>query len=189
MRLHILAAVGTLAVAGVALAAAPQAAPGRGRGGRRPGIGRIQQELGLSAEQAGQLKKMWMDERKQAIRRRADTAIARIELDEAIDAPTVDDKVVAAKQKALADLEAAALKARTDHRLALRRLLSPEQQDKMRQLMRERFHDRGDWRARGWRRQGPGRAPAMTPAPPGPGGPGGPDGDGDDGPQSDSGGR
>jgi Spy/CpxP family protein refolding chaperone len=186
MKLHILAAVGALTAASVVFAAAERpSGPGRGPG--HPDVARLQQELGLSTEQADQLRKIWTDERKQAIRRRADIAVARIELEEALDARTLDEKAVAAKEKALADLQVSALEARTSHRLALRRLLSPEQQEKMRQLMRRRFVDRGqrgDWTSR---RQRPGRGPAMAPPPSGTGGPG-PDDEGDT-PPPDTGGR
>jgi len=192
MTRHILAAVGALAVAGAALTAVaepqqqPQAGPqamrraGHEHWGGRPDMAAMQTELGLSAEQATQLKTMWSQGRKQAIRQRADTAIARMELEEALDAPTIDEKVVAAKQKALADLEAAALKARTDQRLAIRRILTPEQQAKMKQVMHQRFRDRGERPGQAWGRQRPGRGAGMAP-PPGPGGPG-LDEDGPEGP-------
>ena len=91
----------------------------------RPDPATIQAELGLSADQAAQLKKLRDDGRKQAIRQRADLAIARIELEEAMDAPSVDEKLVAARVKAVSDLQASSLKARTDQRLAMRRLLTP----------------------------------------------------------------
>lgn len=188
MKLHILAAVGALTAASVVFAAAERpSGPGRGPG--HPDVARLQQELGLSTEQADQLRKIWTDERKQAIRRRADIAVARIELEEALDARTLDEKAVAAKEKALADLQVSALEARTSHRLALRRLLSPEQQEKMRQLMRRRFADRGQRGGRAWRGQRPGRGPAMAPSPPGANRPGAPGADDDDAPPSDPGGR
>ena len=138
MRVQLLAVTGALVVAGaVAAVGAQEPGPAR-REGRmgRPDAATIQAELGLSADQAAQLKKLRNDGRKQAIRQRADLAIARIELEEAMDAPSVDEKLVAARVKAVSDLEASSLKARTDQRLAMRRLLTPEQQEKMKQLMR-----------------------------------------------------
>jgi hypothetical protein len=93
-----------------------------------------------------------------------------MELDELLDAASVDEKAVAAKVKALADLQAAALKARVDHRLAVRKMVTAEQLEKMKMLHRgPRPHDDA---GREWRRprhgpqggQGFGR-------PPGPGGP------------------
>jgi Spy/CpxP family protein refolding chaperone len=129
----------------------------------------LQKELGLSDQQAGELKKMWSDERKESVRRRADLRIARMELEELLDAPTVDEKAVAAKVKAVTDLQAAELKSRTDRRLAVKRILTPEQQQKMKELRRE--HARGAREGRAWRRGRPGtRRPAMGPGGPGPGG-------------------
>jgi Spy/CpxP family protein refolding chaperone len=177
MRVQLLAVTGALVVAGaVAAVGAQDAGTGRreGRMGRHDPAA-LQAELGLSAEQAAQLKKLRDDGRKQAIRQRADLAIARIDLEEAMDAPTVDEKLVAARVKAVSDLEASSLLARTNHRLAMRRVLTPEQQEKMKQLMRQgRMERAGERQERrlgrpGWQRP---HAPA------GPGGPGfGPDGD------------
>ena len=93
---------------------------------------------GLSEEQAEQLRRLRAEERKQAIRRHADLAIARLDLDEALDAPTVDEKLVASRVRAVSDLQAAEVRARADRRLAMRKVLTPEQQQKLRQLTRER---------------------------------------------------
>jgi Spy/CpxP family protein refolding chaperone len=170
MRVRLWAVTGALVVAGaVAAVGAQEPAPGR-RGERmgRLDSATLQADLGLSAEQAAQLTKLRDEGRKQAIRQRADLAIARIELEEAMDAPTVDEKVVAARVKAVSDLSASALQARTNHRLAMRRLLTPEQQEKMKQLMRQGRTERAG--ARPGRRSGrPGWHGPRPPA--GPGGP------------------
>ncbi len=167
MRVQLLAMAGALVVAGaVAVVAAQERGPARRPG--RPDAAAIQAELGLSADQAAQLKKLWADGRKQAIRQRADLAIARIELEELMDASSVDEKAVAARVKAMSDLQASSLKARTDQRLAMRRLLSPEQQEKMKQLVRRGRMERAG--AEGERRLGrPGPRGRRPPA--GPGGP------------------
>jgi Spy/CpxP family protein refolding chaperone len=165
MRVTVLAGVGVLVVAGAVAVAAAQERP-RGTG-VRPDRAALQAELGLSAEQTAQIQKLRVEGRKQAIRLHADLAIARMELAEAMDAPTVDEKVVAAKVKAVSDLQAAALKARTDERLAMRRILTPEQQEKMKQLRQRNRQERGPRAGRAWRQ----RQPGMAPPPPGPGGP------------------
>jgi len=168
MRVQLLAVTGAVVVAGaVAAAWAQDPGPGRRAGWMRGGE-TIQAELGLSADQAAQLKKLRDEGRKQAIRNRADLAIARIDLQEAMDAPNVDDKVVAARVKAVSDLQAASLQARTSQRLAMRRLLTPEQQEKMKQLMRQGRMERAG--ARQQRRQG-GRGSQWQRPPAGPGGP------------------
>lgn len=130
--LIVLAALGVGAGAWSGLAHA-QHGPGDPGG---PHIAAVQREAGLTDAQVGQLRKLMQDERKIAIRRRADLQIARMELEEQLDAPTVDEKVVAAKTKAVADLQAAGVKARVDHRLAVRKVVSADQFAKMRALMR-----------------------------------------------------
>jgi len=154
MRVQLFAVTGALVVAGAVAAVGAQERGAARRAERvgRPDPAAIQAELGLSADQAAELKKLRDVGRKQAIRQRADLAIARIELEEAMDAPSVDDKVVAARLKAVTDLQASSLKARTDQRLAMRRLLTPEQQEKMKQLMRRGRVERAG--ARQERRQG-----------------------------------
>ena len=167
MRVQRLAVAGALMVAGaVGIVAAQERGPERRQG--RPDPAAIQAELGLSADQAAQLKKLRDAGRKQAIRQCADLAIARIELQEAMDAPSVDDKLVAARVKAVSDLQAASLQARTNERLAMRRLLTPEQQEKMKQLMRQGRMERAG--ARPARRPGRQGWQGMRP-PAGPGGP------------------
>jgi Spy/CpxP family protein refolding chaperone len=144
MRIRALTVLGLLATAGPVVTAGAQE-----RGAARAGVARLEADLGLSAEQAAQMRSLRAEARKQAIRHRADLAIARLELEELMDAATVDEKAVGAKVKAISDLEAAALKSRTDERLAIRRLLTPEQQQKLKQLA-----PRGGRGERGW----PGRA-------------------------------
>ncbi len=159
----ILAGITVLALAGAAAISSAQPAPEHRE--RRADPQAVQQRLGLSEEQTAQLRKTWTEGRKQAIRRRAEIRIARMELAEALDQRTVDEKAVAAKVKALADLQTVALQARTDERLAVRRILTPEQYEKMKQLRRDRRWARGREGARGWRerRPGPGRGAATQP--------------------------
>ncbi len=172
MRMRMWVAAGVVVMAGTVLAVAQERGPARAAG--RPDLATIQADLGLSAEQAAQLKKMKTDGRKQAIRQRADLAIARIELEELMDAPVVDQKAIDAKVKAISDLQAAELKARTDQQMALKRILTPEQQEKMKQLRQTRRAERRGARpARAWRGRGP-QGQGTLGAPPPPPGPGGP---------------
>jgi Spy/CpxP family protein refolding chaperone len=147
--------------------------PARMERAPRPNRAALERELGLTPEQSAQLRQLRADERKQAIRRRADLAIARIELDEALRAPTIDEKLVAQRVRAVSELQAAAVRAGADRRLALRKLLTPEQQETLRTFTREGRGERGAaWRGAGRRRapdgpraQGPGgpRADAFEP--------------------------
>jgi Spy/CpxP family protein refolding chaperone len=128
----------------------------------------MQSELGLSDDQVAQLQKMRSDGRSQAIRQRADLRIARGELNDLLRAQVVDEKAVAAKVKQVTDLEAAATRARVEHRLALRRLLTPEQFSKMESHMRQHVRE-------GFRGRRGFKGPRPDGAQGGPGGPG-PDG-------------
>ena len=168
MSVRLMTAVGILAVAGTALGVGAQEVQERRRMGPAggPQAGGLRAELGLSPEQSTQLDKIRAGARKLAIRHRADVSIARIELEELMNAPTVDQKAIDAKVKAISDLQAAQLRARIDERLAVRRVLTPEQQEKMKELRQRR----GARPAGAWRERRPGRPGEATP-PPGPGGP------------------
>lgn len=158
--------IAALALAGAGLVANAQPEPGRGMGrhGDGPNPVVLKQQLGLSDEQSAKLQNLWQEEHKQAIRRRADMQIARMELDEALSAATIDEKAVDAKVQALTQLQAAALKARVDQRIAVAKLLTPEQRAKMKQLRWER---RGKDGGRGWGGQGRhGAGPAGRPMTP-----------------------
>ena len=144
MKKQVLVTLGLLAMAGVAAAAAMQG-PGQGarRAGRMgggpggpggPDLPKLKEQLGLSDAQLEQLRTLRMDQHKTQIRRRADQEIARLELHQLMTATTLDEKAVTAKVKELADLQTAALKARVDSHLALRKVLTPEQQKKLIEL-------------------------------------------------------
>lgn len=139
------------------------------QGGARFDVGRMQSELGLSDDQVAQLQKMRSDGRSQAIRQRAELRIARGELNDLLRAPAVDEKAVSAKLKQVTDLEAAATRARVEHRLALRRVLTPDQLAKMQTLMRDHAREGGPRRHRGFRGPRPNGGPGGEPGGPGPG--------------------
>lgn len=115
---------------GIAIAAAqdPERSP-------RP---RIKQELGLSDQQVSQLRELRLESRKAAIRRHAETRLARLGLRELVHAPSVDEKALQARIRELSDLHAAKLRARVDAQLALRKILTPEQLEQLSQLRAKR---------------------------------------------------
>jgi Spy/CpxP family protein refolding chaperone len=169
MRKQALLLAGVLATAtgGWALAQRPPEGPAPGPRGERRGPGaadpaRLAHELGLNEQQTAQLKKLQLDGRKAAIRRNADTQLARLGLQELMDAPSVDEKALQARVKELSDLHAARLRARVDAQLALRKILTPEQQEKLKQLREQRPRprfDREDARPGRGLRRGPGQGP------------------------------
>ena len=98
----------------------------------------LRQELGLSEQQVSELQKLRLDARKSAIRRHADTRLARLSLREALQSASVDEKAVEARTRELSELQAANVRARVDTRLALRKILSAEQEQKLKDLRERR---------------------------------------------------
>jgi Spy/CpxP family protein refolding chaperone len=115
-----------------ALASAQQPGP-MVRGGVPP-FARIKEAIGLSDAQLDQLARLVSDQRKLMIRTRADMQVKQLELQDLMLATTLDETSVAAKAKEVSDLEASTLKARVSAHLALRKVLTPEQVQKLRTL-------------------------------------------------------
>ena len=140
MKRQVFAAIGILALgaAGIALAQVPDGPqrPRRARGEMR--FEMMQERLGLTEAQVGQLEKLRDEARRAAIQRRADEQLARLDLEALMKAETLDEKAIAAQVKKLTDLHGAALKARVDGRLALKKILTPEQQQQLKALRSER---------------------------------------------------
>jgi Spy/CpxP family protein refolding chaperone len=134
MRIKIFAAVAAVATLAVLIGAELSAQEPRRE--RRPGLVALQEEIGLSDAQMADLRRIHTEGRKAAIRRNADLRIARMELDELLGAATVDEAKIAARVKAIGELQSAAFKERTETRLAVRRLVTAEQYQKMQQLKR-----------------------------------------------------
>ena len=103
--------------------------------GTPPRTGReaFRAELGLSDEQVAAIRELRTQQRKDEGQRRADARAARLGLEQALSAEPVDEAAVAARVKTLADVEAASARARAENRLALRRLMSAEQYQKLAQ--------------------------------------------------------
>jgi Spy/CpxP family protein refolding chaperone len=137
MRIKMFGVIG--AVASVAALAALTAADLRAQEPRRArgaGLETLQSEIGLTDQQVSEIRRIHTEARKAAIRRNADLRIARMELEELMGAATVDEAKIAARVKTIGELQSAAFKERTESRLAVRRLVTPEQYQKMQQVKR-----------------------------------------------------
>lgn len=110
------------------------AAPGPDREGRVT----PRERLGLSESQEQQLKELRLQHKRDAVRRQADLKIARLDLQELMSAPTLDERAITAKVKQLGALQSAAFEARMQARLEAQRLLTPEQRQKMRDMRQHR---------------------------------------------------
>jgi Spy/CpxP family protein refolding chaperone len=140
MHKKLLIGLGIAAVSATIWAAAPE------RPANRPRAASLKESLGLTDEQAAKIEGLRVEFTKARIQHQATTKIARLELAELMGAVTIDEKAVQLKVKQLADLQAAGLKARVDHQLAVQRILTPEQRAKFKELHQKRGFDRAHGR-------------------------------------------
>lgn len=116
-----------------------------GRGGRRPNLFR---ELGLSGEQMQQIRQL--NETRKSLFQQAQRRVreATRNLDQAIYADTVNDAEIEARLKELQTAQSEIARLRATSELEVRKILTPEQLGKFRELrrkfaeMRENFDDR-----------------------------------------------
>lgn len=131
----------------------------------------LEEQLGLTDEQASKLRALGRDAAKTGIRTRSELTIQRMELEELLEADEPDRASIDRKLRELSAARDALQRARIEHRLAFRQVLTPEQRTKARTLLRQRLHrrfqERGPMRHHGPRgRGGFGAGPGF-----GPGGP------------------
>jgi Spy/CpxP family protein refolding chaperone len=137
MRVKMFGAIGAVAaVAALAALTAADLVAQEPRRARRAGLEALQSEIGLTDQQVAEIRRIHSEARKAGIRRTADLRIARMELHELLGAATVDEARIAARVKAISELQAAAFKERTESQLAVRRLVTAEQYQKMQQVKR-----------------------------------------------------
>lgn len=134
----------------------------RGRGMRGRGLGRLlkspamRERLGFTAEQATKIEAQESTFAKARIQNHANLQLRRMELDELVAAEKTDRAAIDKKLREFQDAQTAAQKTMIEHRLAMREMITPEQREKMREMMQERWMGR------------PGRGPRGPQAPAGP---------------------
>ena len=112
----------------------------RGRGlGRLLKSPAMRERLGFTAEQAAKIEAQESAFAKARIQNRASLQLKRMELDELVNAEKTDRAAIDKKLRELQDAQTAAHKAMIEHRLAMREMITPEQREKMRELMQERW--------------------------------------------------
>jgi Spy/CpxP family protein refolding chaperone len=120
---------------------------GRGRG--EFGLARllndpaIREKLGITAEQAGAIRKQESDFRKTEIRERADLQVKRVDLRDLLDAEKPDRAAIDSKLQEISTARLALEKSAVHFRLTMREAITPEQREKLHQLMSERFRHEG----------------------------------------------
>jgi len=111
-----------------------QAGAGQGMRQRRD----LKAELGLTDVQQADLRKAREAGQKDRILKQAAARVARMELKSLLRAEKVDEKAVAAKLAEVQAAQGALLKIRVDQSLAMKRILTPEQQKKLQSMRGDR---------------------------------------------------
>jgi Spy/CpxP family protein refolding chaperone len=96
------------------------------------------QDLGLSTEQVGKLKEADFAAREKQQALRAELGSLRLKMEHAFAADKVDEDAARTLSKEMATVKGKMIEQRTETRLTLRSLLTPEQHDKLRTLRQNR---------------------------------------------------
>ncbi len=91
----------------------------------------FKEALGLSETQKADLQKVREGTRRERIRKTTDLRIARLDIQSLLRAEKVDEKAVAARLAEAQAAQGALMKLRIDSVLAMKKILTPEQQKKM----------------------------------------------------------
>ena len=127
----------------------------------------IQQKVGVTAEQVAKIRQQGSTFRKAEIRQRADLQVKRIDLRDLLSADKPDRAAIDRQLQEISTSQLAMAKTRVDFRLNMKDALTPEQREKLKQAMRERWQSRG-----GQGQRGPGARGKRGPGAPGADGPG-----------------
>lgn len=131
---------------------------GHERGGRgRHGFGlsralsdpQIQQKVGISADQVAKIRSQETAFRKTSIQQRADLEVKQIDLREMLAADKPDRAAIDRKLQEISTSRLAMEKSRVDFRLSMKDALTPEQREKLKQAMKEKWEARRGERGRG----------------------------------------
>ena len=126
----------------------------------------IREKLGITAEQAGAIRKQESDFRKAEIRDRADLEVKRVDLRDLMEADKPDRAAIDSKLQEISNARLALEKSAIHYRLAMREAITPEQRQKLHELMSERWrHEGGPGRPGGQRGEGHKAQHAPAPAP------------------------
>lgn len=98
----------------------------------------LQDELGLSEGQMQEIEELHYESRLQEIEKRADLARAELDLDKALAETNPNESQVFQKFERVCTTRAALERIHLEKRLGIRKILSEDQQDKLRRLLMER---------------------------------------------------
>lgn len=117
------------------------------RGGHRY-MSRMVEELGLNDEQVKAIKGVLIEAHKRNIELRADARIAHIELGQLITGDEVNRASVSAKIAQITSVQGDIMRQRADAVLAVREILTPEQQAKAEHMLQRLLNGPGRYRGR-----------------------------------------
>jgi Spy/CpxP family protein refolding chaperone len=103
----------------------------------------IREKLGITAEQIGAIRKQESDFRKAEIRDRADLEVKRVDLKDLLEADKPDRAAIDSKLQEISTARLALEKSAIHYRLAMHEAITPEQREKIHQLMSERWRHGG----------------------------------------------
>ena len=151
---------------------------GRGHMGHGMMLAGLAEDLGLTEEQQTKLRALHFESAKGRLQTRTNLQLRRLELQELLEQDEPNQAELDKRIKALTDAQGAATRQHIEHRMAFRRVLTPEQRTKLRNTVRQhmrhrmmRFREGGEGRMR---MHGPGgegfqwreRRPERPPEPP-----------------------
>ena len=99
----------------------------------------VRKQVGISDDQFAKLRQQDSDFRKTEIRERADLEVKRIDLRDLLSADKPDRSAIDGKLQEISTAQLALEKSSVDHRLDMRGAITPEQRDKLRQLMHDHW--------------------------------------------------
>ena len=105
------------------------------------------EKMELTDKQQDQIENLFLDMEKKRIELRADIELTQLELREAMDSPKPDEGKVRKLVKEIGTMKTDLHMTRIDQQLGLKKILTPEQQEKLRQFrmmrqMKEKKHPR-----------------------------------------------
>lgn len=131
--------------------------------------------VNLTDNQVSRLRQIITNTEKANIKTRSQMAIEGIDLRELLQAPKPDQSAVMKKVQQISELRGQMMKNNVQALLEAKRVLTPEQQEKVRQFIEQRFRERGwrnsrteHYRGRMMTRPGSPPAPPAAPAAPAP---------------------
>jgi len=148
---------------------------GRGHMGHGMMLAGLAEDLGLTEEQQTKLRALHFESAKGRLQTRTNLQLRRLELQELLEQDEPNQAELDKRIKALTDAQGAATRQHIEHRMAFRRVLTPEQRTKLRNTVRQhmrhrmmRFREGGEGRMRmrepggegfQWRERRPERPP------------------------------